>query len=351
MLPPNSNAELATHHPTPDALVLFITGRCNAHCGHCFYAEQLNNDDDGIDRDSLGKLLASLNRPTALSLTGGEPFARADFGDLAEQILESPLIHSLSINTNGFLPSRTTRVLNALLSRSQKPIRLQLSLDGNETSHDQIRGVPGGFQKTLQTAHWLKSRALEAPSLSSTLSITVMRANLAEIEPLVGFLLGEGLRTKVTFVRGNSFSTFAVPATILNPEYQSEELPASPDQLRLLVDSLDARYPGFFDEYAHRKLDAALYTLTHRKRQVPCLAGDHDGVIYHDGHVGICEQVMPFGHLSEWDWHLDRAWNSAKANAHRAQLRHCACIHGCNLSTGVAHLMASEAARKQSDGQ
>lgn len=325
---------------TPDILVLFITGRCNARCGHCFYAEQLNNDDDAITSEALTKILVSLTRPTAVTLTGGEPFARADIGGLIDHILASPQVHSLSINSNGFLPARCQSVLNRILEQSAKPVRVQLSLDGLESTHDTIRGVPGGFRKTLQTAEWLTNKAYSHPALSSTLSITVMRANLDEVEPLVDFLAQRGQRSKITFVRGNTFSTFGVPDTILNPEYQSEELPASVSQLRTLINRLDKRFPDLFDDYAHRKLSAALHTLEHRQRLVPCLAGDRDGVIYHDGHIGICEQVTPFGHLAAWDWDLDRAWNSDAANAHRALLHKCACIHGCNLSTGVAQVLA-----------
>jgi MoaA/NifB/PqqE/SkfB family radical SAM enzyme len=214
-----------------------------------------------------------------------------------------------------------------------------LSLDGLETTHDLIRRIPGGFRKTLSTAEWLLKHAMGFSALSSTISSTVMRANLAEVEPLIEYLQNRGLRSKIAFVRGNSFSTFNVPDILLKKNYESNELPASVEELEGLVRRLKVRFPDFFDEYAHRKLTTAMLTLRKRSRHLPCFAGDRDGVVYHDGHVGICEQVLPFGHLSMWDWNLDSAWNSIEAQTHRKLLRQCACIHGCNLSTSVAMAM------------
>lgn len=331
-------------YQTPDALVLFSHGRCNAHCGHCFYAAHLNRNDDAISVPVLNKIVASLTRSTSITLTGGEPFSRADFADQLDTVLQAPRVQSVSINSNGFMPDRVRSVLTRMLQRHAKPLRIQLSLDGEEAVHDRIRGVPGGFRKTLETAEWIKAQSAVWPNLAATLSITVMQSNIDGVEPLIELLQSRGLRSKVTFVRGNSFSTFDVPAAISNQEYESEEEPAAIAALTTLIDRIQARFPGYLGEYGRRKLEAAIYTLTHKARPLPCLAGDRDGVVYHDGHVGICEQVVPFGHLADWSQDLGRAWNSAAANDHRRQLTQCACIHGCNLSTAVAHAMQMEQA-------
>lgn len=325
--------------PTPSSIVLFITGRCNAHCRHCFYSSQLNRNDDAIDESNLSILLDSLTGPTNISLTGGEPFVRSDFDDMLNLVLSSSRIQSVSINSNGMFTERIQSVVCKALTVHRKPLHIQLSLDGGETTHDAIRRAPGGFRKTVTTAEWLQDYAQRNSFLSSTLSATVMRSNLAEIEMLIAFLQDRKLRCKISFVRGNSFSTFHVPKSLLNKEYESSESPAEVHELEALLGRIQINFPLFFNDYSLRKLENAIAVLKNCSRQLPCYAGDRDGVVYHDGLVGICEQVIPFGHLSSWAWNLNNAWNSKAAQEQRRLLRRCACIHGCNVSTSVAAVL------------
>jgi len=166
-----------------------------------------------------------------------------------------------------------------------------------------------------------------------------MQDNITEVPNLVAELYSLGLNSKITFVRGNSFSTFGVPREIMNQGYQTRTLPANVDQLEKLVNYIENFFPDYFSDTNRRKLEAALFTLRYKKRFLRCLAGSHDGVIYHDGYVGICEQVKPFANLSDWGWDLHAAWNSREAKSHRKKLRSCACIHGCNLSTAASHTL------------
>lgn len=320
---------------TPEVLVIFITGKCNARCSHCFYADHLNRTDDALNLGIIRRIIGSLSRPTAISLTGGEPFTRDDLANILDVILASDLVKSISIMSNGFRPQRVKSILSQALAGCKKPIHLQLSLDGMEVTHDKIRGFPGGFNRIISTAQWLYQAMHVWQHLSYMISITVMRDNIAEVPTLVAALRKQGLNSKITFVRGNSFSTFGVPREILNCEYESGKLPADVDQLDELVSHFDKCYPDYFSDTSRCKLQAALYTLRYKARLIPCLAGFRDGVIYHDGHVGICEQIISFGHLSDWDWDLHAAWNSDDAASHRKKMRSCACIHGCNLTTAA----------------
>lgn len=324
---------------TPEVLVLFITGRCNSRCRHCFYSEQLNQNNDALNLGIVHSIIGSLSRPTAITLTGGEPFIRDDLSDIVGALLSSADVKSISIMSNGLRPRRLKNILSFLLPDCNKPIHVQLSLDGNETIHENIRSVPGGYNKIITSAQWLSEAASVWQYLSYVISITVMGDNIAEVPYLVADLFSLGLNSKITFVRGNSFSTFGVPREILNQGYQTRNLPAHVDQLEELVNCIERSFPNYFSDTHRRKLEAALYTLRYKKRFLRCLAGSNDGVIYHDGSVGICEQVKPFANLSDWGWDLNAAWNSKEANSHRKKLRSCACIHGCNLSTAASHTL------------
>jgi hypothetical protein len=96
---------------------------------------------------------------------------------------------------------------------------------------------------------------------------------------------------------------------------------------------VESRHPDYFQGYQREKLQIMLDTLRTKKRSFPYRAGFDDAVVYADGHVAVCEQVAPFGHLAQWGWDLARAWNSTQAWEHRALTNRCACINGCNIST------------------
>lgn len=323
------------HHDTPESLVLFVTGRCNARCRHCFYSDQLNNDDDEIDVEVLEKIVTSLNVKTSLSLTGGEPFALKNLLDYVEIALNNENIASLSIPTNGFFVDQIKHVVSTVCSRYEKPLRIQLSLDGLAATNDNLRGLPGGYHKVIEAAHWLEGMAKEHSQLSYVVATTVMKSNLAEIPELIGILKQEDLKHKITFVRGNSFSTFGVPKDILRADYDSTELLPELSELEALASDISAQYPDFFDTYGLRKLTTTISTLKNRSRTGLCFAGSKDGVVFHDGSISLCEQVIPFGQLAQWGWNLYDAWNSSQANEYRDRLKKCSCIHGCNISTAA----------------
>jgi len=319
--------------PTPRSLVLFITGKCNATCTHCFYAKQLNQNNDVITLENLTKILSSLNTPTTLSLTGGEPFVLNTIQEILECAFVSPNISSISIPTNGYFVERIKKTVMSVTQKYPKHLHLQFSLDGLASTHDAIRGLEKGFEKILEVTQWAREYSKTQSNFSYMISTTVMKRNLDDIRPLVHHLKLLDLEHKLTFVRGNSFSTFNVPKKILRLDYDTkEELPRY-QEIEQLVQDITKRYPDYFNAFSQKKVTLTLDVLREKSQQFVCRAGAQDGVIFHDGTVGVCEQVVPFGHLSQWDWNLEKAWNSSLAMEHRKMLRGCSCIHGCNIST------------------
>src|SRR5690242_8074764 len=74
--------------PSPPFLILFINSICNQTCEHCFYWRNLNRPDD-LTFDELARLSGELGHIENLSLSGGEPFLRKEFGAICRMFIRN----------------------------------------------------------------------------------------------------------------------------------------------------------------------------------------------------------------------------------------------------------------------
>lgn len=336
-------ANLAAVHPfkverhpgTPSSLVLFVNNRCNMACDHCFIPD-LNTRTPEMSVSQLLSVIDSFNRPIDLTVTGGEALLTKDIGTIMEYAMANRYVRYLGLLTNGSMPKRLSDICERIVDLyPSKKLKIQISLDGPEAVHDEIRKMRRGYEKAMQSFARLEDIRRRHKNLKFVAAITLMRENLDAVEALIDDLQELGVPSKMSLVRGNSFSTFGVPAGIFKEEYEPQKpyLDNDVEAVERFLDRVEARHPGYFQGYQRRKLDIMLDTLRTRSRRFPCRAGFDDAVIYADGYVAVCEQVKPFGHLSRWDWDLARAWNSSQVWEHRALTSGCACINGCNIST------------------
>jgi len=322
--------------PTPKLIVFFVTSQCNALCEHCFLPATSRSKNQDINKENITKVFKTLNRRVKIILTGGEPFLRKDLESIIDTLMSLRLTQSIDLLSNGLLSAEIESICGTISKKHKKPLRLQLSLDGMPSTHDEIRKVKDGFNKVIDTCERMKRLQQKAENFSFIVSATVMRQNISEIEELVDYLHGRGYPSKLAIVRGNSFSTFGVPQEILNQEYNPRtDSAVEVKEIEQLIEKISKKYPGYFTFFEKIKLKIILNTLTFEERQFFCYAGYKDCVIYSNGDIGLCEQVKPFGNLATWNWDIKKAWNSKEAENQRKQLTSCACIHGCNIGSSI----------------
>lgn len=126
-----------------------ITRACNLLCRHCRASAQRNAHPDELSHAQGIELIDQLTafpKPPMLVFTGGDPFKRSDVFDLVEYASGKGLTVALT-------PSATalaTRERIAML-RDRGLHRFAVSLDGATAgTHDDIRGVPGSFRRTIE---------------------------------------------------------------------------------------------------------------------------------------------------------------------------------------------------------
>ncbi len=175
-----NECEAGLYHPSGLLLQWHITERCNLRCTHCYqesYTGQELNYRDLLNILEQFKALLSLWRrrverplPGHITVTGGEPFVRRDFLDLLEVFAAHQDCFSFAILTNGsFIDA-------AMASHLQKlgPSFVQVSIEGTQATHDQIRGT-GNFERTVEAIkHLVRAR------IRTLIAFTAHRANFRQ---------------------------------------------------------------------------------------------------------------------------------------------------------------------------
>lgn len=123
-----------------------ITKRCNLRCKYCDYWDGLEGNELST-KQACGVIdqLAALGT-LGISFTGGEPLLRSDIGRLINYAKQKGIISK--INTNGLLiPQKIDDI--------QYAEQINLSFDGQETIHDQVRGA-GSYKALFRAVDILK---------------------------------------------------------------------------------------------------------------------------------------------------------------------------------------------------
>lgn len=141
----------------PTNLMIELTTCCNLQCGHC-YCDSNPYRKETIPTDDLLKVLDILHRNGlhSVELTGGEPFMHPDIEKILDFCAER--FSPLGILTNGTLihESRADH-----LAKFKDQIVCNVSLDSSIPEiHDEIRGVPGSWERTVKGIRRLTERGI-----------------------------------------------------------------------------------------------------------------------------------------------------------------------------------------------
>jgi len=131
----------------PASVVLELTNRCNLDCDMCWwnFPDNSSKVSGELSLNEFKKLIDELATfHPRLTITGAEPFIRKDAVKVIEYIMEKGLIIEC-IMTNGTLMTDET----AKTVAKANPRIIQFSIDGDEETHDMIRGRKGMYKKAI----------------------------------------------------------------------------------------------------------------------------------------------------------------------------------------------------------
>ena len=169
----------------PRQLNFPVTDTCNARCVMCNVWRENATDDM-----SLEDLASVLKDPffqdlEHVGISGGEPFLRKDLVEIVKLFTALPKLKSLSITSHGFNHARHQAMAAKIVDLARQrgvPLTMNLSFDGVNAVHDQVRGVPGGFRKLERTFALYRSLGVRVVG-----QCTVSKANLYNLPELEQF--------------------------------------------------------------------------------------------------------------------------------------------------------------------
>ncbi len=193
--------------PKPVFVMLYVTHRCSARCGHCFFWRDLNqNTKTELSIEEIEALTQSLGSVLQVTITGGMPELRQDLPEIARCFARNCRPTNISICMGGHYTERIlTQVEEILITCPDQRLNISLSLDALDHEHDRLRGIPSLFEHTIATFTGLAKLKAVYPQLHLTCSVCVSGLNYPSVEQLTAWIR-ESLSIdtlKIMLVRGN----------------------------------------------------------------------------------------------------------------------------------------------------
>lgn len=327
----------------PYKYIFIITNRCNSRCLTCntwkIYRETPEKLKDELTFDEVCRVIDSISDAIVwLNFTGGEPLLRDDLADIIRYARKTcRRLKIVNIPINGLLPDLAARFFpKAIEACDGVDLYVTLSLDGLEEVQEQIRGIPGGYKKIIETHRALQDLAKSNKHFVLSSQLTVSQFNLDTALETFDFMASQELPI-VTFA--HNAELFHNPEMALaTPEYR-QELTKLARQIykRYPVKNFQALLPKCYLKFTHLFFDSG-------KLAVPCHSGTSTTTIDPYGWVSPCPFLGQYwGNVREHDYDLAKMHLLPRAGELREFARHCnLCWQNCEAMPSImAHPLKS----------
>lgn len=174
----------------PLSTFIAVTLSCNSRCKMCDIWK--NKTHNFMDPEICKKLPNSLKM---VDITGGEPFLHPNLLEIVKNIKNACPKAKILITTNGLLPEKIKYDAKKILAIDNKSA-LRISLDGWAKTHDMTRGIPGSFQKVLETIRILKKLQVKDLGIIFTLN----KKNKGQVKKVLRFCRKERLNFSLNLI-------------------------------------------------------------------------------------------------------------------------------------------------------
>ncbi len=189
---PNKFLRLLKTINYPSYVIFFVTAMCNANCKMCFYKDNMaksRTSDNELRLDEYEKISKHIPLINILGISGGEPFLRNDLSEIVSIIYKncSPLV--VDLPTNGYCVDSVLRQSEEIVKYCKNMlIDIQLSIDGPEAIHNDIRGLKDGFRRLKETYKGLIALRERYKNLRVKACVVYSHYNQEHIEELFDIL-------------------------------------------------------------------------------------------------------------------------------------------------------------------
>jgi len=318
----------------------------------CFYWNEIDDADlaKELSLEEIQKIAENMPHLFDLNLTGGEPFLREDLADVVRAFYERSSLRFMTVPTNGSMPERIADTVEKI--RDSCPdlwLRITLSLDDIGEMHDEIRGVKGAFERTLETHDRLAEIVRRRTNLSLGMATVFSRYNQDRISEIYDFIESrlEVDNFGVLLARGDTREEAATDVELekyAGAVREAHARLAGRRRGRSLYDRL-------FKAMGQSVGDLIIRTVLENRAVLPCVAGRRMVVVGPTGEVRPCEMLGPLiehkgfpldtdvmGNLRETEYDIRRILTSERARhiVHTIRKQRCHCSFECAGTANIA---------------
>jgi glycosyltransferase involved in cell wall biosynthesis len=323
---------------TPPYIIFFVNAICNARCKHCF----INWDDIAKQRipalslEEIKKVSKSFGKVSYLTLTGGEPTLRPDIAEIAQTFYENNNLEILNLITNGFSTDKLYKDVKKILRYCPNlNVQVHFSIDAIGKLHDEIRVVPGGFNRLLQSIEKVRALKQHYPNLYMGIITTYSKFNKDNIYEVINYVVDDlKLPMYLNYVRGQTYDRSAREVDIrkygeASRIVQIKNAELSKRTIPRPIDVLNNITPKIIDAVAKED-----------KFVVPCRVGTKLIEIGHDGTIFPCEILDDkFGNIKDYDYSIKKilATKTATDFSKRIIKTKCKCTWECAIKNNILY--------------
>jgi len=310
-----------------------VTYRCNARCVMCNIWQGSHTGE--LATEEWDKVLADpfFRSVQSVSLTGGEPTLREDLPQLARLLTQRlPALKRVTLTTNALSTPRVVSHCEQIagLCRSRGiGLFVGISVDGIGPVHDEMRGIPGAFNRVRATIAEL--RKLDAHRLRLGINCTLTRRNLQDAENVRRWCHDQGLPADF-IVASFAERYYGNVQSESDLSFTNEQCP----QLATFLNRLSA-HRSFGNPAAYFYADAARMLLRGSARTTPCVFQKDGFILDARGDMQYCMFSHVLGNVREQP--AGAIYFAPQSLAHRREVIAHACRNctiTCFLELGLA---------------
>ena len=297
-----------TRPASPLKLNFCLTYWCQYRCKTCNIWQRKPTDE--LTTDEVLTFVRENPGVTWVDLTGGEIFLRPDIDDILDAVVTGwKRLALLHFPTNGFLTDRIVSSVEKIAGRGPAQTIVTVSVDGDEQTNDEIRGIRGGFRRQVETFNALR----RIPDIVTVFGVTLSTFNLGRFEETFEACAREcpGLRIQdvhlnVAQVSSHYYGNSGArdprpdPAAVRREIETYRHLRGRPQSAS---EFLENRYLGHLDEF----LQTGRTPMACHALRASCFI-DPWGVVY-----PCISYSTPVGRLRETGMRLEPIWHAYEA--------------------------------------
>ncbi len=305
----------------PYALNFAMTYECNSRCKTC-NIWTIHRKKEELTLDEIKIFAKNNNTFRWVRLTGGEPLLREDIIDIAKAFIDnSKDMYVMMMAVNSLInKDKIISTVKAILDLGVPRLSITVSLDGYRELHDQIRGIPGNYNRAIEVYKALSELKKQYPNLHRAFGYTISKYNEGKFEDTY-----QGVRKDIPDIKYDDFHVNIAHSSA--NYYQNPEMgdirpgKVYPDEIRQLIKNREPAFDQIHmieDVYLKKSIEYARTGVT------PMDCKSLNASIFLDPYGNLYPCTMWYHKITnvrDIDYDLRKMWNTKESEDLRKDIK------------------------------